>query len=131
MCECIDERREMHPCVIQQGLITLCFFFHEIINNFQEFFCCCFSLIRLHKACLHLLLCLQHIARNLSSDQYHYNQSLGQSIMKKFCFSTSQTVVPLSLLTYQHIFHRTLFIACLSQQGVPQFQRSCVASCSV
>jgi hypothetical protein len=31
----------------------------------------------------------------------------------------------------EHIYHGTLFVPCLSQQGVSLFQRSCAVSCSV
>jgi hypothetical protein len=31
----------------------------------------------------------------------------------------------------ERIFHLTLSVPCLSQQGVSQFQQSCAASCSV
>jgi hypothetical protein len=31
----------------------------------------------------------------------------------------------------KHIFHQTLFVKCLSQQGELQFRQSCAASCSM
>jgi hypothetical protein len=125
------------------------FFFHEIINNFEEFFSCCASFYRFVEKYVSIICCIFNISHISYQVTNTTTVSRFVNLLKKNCFSTSLSAVLLSLLIYQqsiekpyyfivvfykavkHIFHQTLFVPCMSQQGELQFQQSCAASCSM